>query len=137
MSYHSKFPARFQSIDPDLAPRLSAAFSAHPWVAAVEDVSVEPDNRVRVKLRFRVPALAVRIAGPTEQVRVVDTHGVLLPLQTDAANLPRLITPVLAPTTPSGQPWTDETVKRAVELVDAHHPASLEKTAKGWRLDNE
>ena len=46
VSYHSKFPWRFQSIDPDLAPKLAAAFAAHPWVAAVEEVSVdgEPDR---------------------------------------------------------------------------------------------
>jgi hypothetical protein len=133
VSYHSKFPARFQSIDPDLEPKLTAAFAAHPWVAAVERISIEPENRVRVKLRFRVPALAVRIAG-AEQMRVVDTHGVLLPLRTDDANLPKLLTPVPAPRTPSGQPWPDETVKRAVGLVDAHHPMTLEKTAMGWRL---
>ena len=134
VSYHSRFPWRFQSIDPDLEPKLGAAFAAHPWVAAVEGVSVEPENRIRVKLRFRVPALAVRIAGTEDRVRVVDTRGVLLPIETHGANLPRLATPVLSPTSPSGQPWPDEIVKRAVELVEAHHPACLEKTSNGWRL---
>jgi hypothetical protein len=134
VSYHSKFPRRFQSIDPDLEPKLSAAFAAHPWVAAVEDISVEPENRIRVKLKFRVPALAVWIAGTTDQIRVADTRGVLLPLQTEGANLPRLVTPVLSPTTASGKPWPDETVKRAVELVEAHHPTTLEKTGQEWRL---
>jgi hypothetical protein len=134
VSYHSKFPARFQSIEPDLAPRLSAAFAAHPWVAAVEDVSVEPENVIRVKLRFRVPALAVRISGTGDEVRIVDNQGVLLPLKTDRGSLPTLLTPVFAPSTPSGAPWADETVKRAVELVDAHHPRALERSAKGWLL---
>ena len=134
VSYHSKFPWRFQSIDPDLESKLSAAFAAHPWVAAVEGVSIGPENRIRVELKFRVPALAVRIAGTEDRVRVVDTRGVLLPLETDGANLPRLATPVLSPTNPSGKPWPDETVRRAVELVEAHHPASLEKTSNGWRL---
>jgi hypothetical protein len=134
VSYHSKFPQRFQSIDPDLEPKLSAAFASHPWVAAVEDISIEPENRIRVKLRFRVPALAVRIAGTTDQIRVVDTRGVLLPLRTDVAGLPRLVTPVGAPLSPSGSPWTDVAVRRAVELVDAHHPATLEWTSQGWRL---
>jgi hypothetical protein len=137
VSYHAGFPRRFQSIDPDLPSRLSAAFSAHPWVAAVEEVSVEPENRVRVKLKFRVPALAVRIAGTKDQVRVVDPSGVLLPLRVAGEGLPKLLSPVLAPTTPSGQKWADETVKRAVELVEAHHPAILEKTASGWRLTME
>jgi hypothetical protein len=133
VSYHSQFPSRFQSIDPDLVPKLSAAFAAHPWVASVEGVSIEPENRIRVALRFREPALAVRTVG-AEPVRVVDTRGVLLPLRTDDANLPKLLTPVPAPQVPSGMPWPDETVKRAVELIDAHHPVTLEKTALGWRL---
>jgi hypothetical protein len=45
-----------------------------------------------------------------------------------------LVTPVLAPTTLSGLPWTDDTVKGAVKLVEAHHPRTLEKTPQGWRL---
>jgi len=129
----SKFPESFQSLDPDLAPKLTAAFAAHPWVAAVDSVSVEPPAAVRVKLKFRVPALAVRLAG-ADDVRVVDDSGVLLPLAADPAGLPELITPVPAPATPSGQPWADDTVKRAVELVAAHHPRRLEKTTVGWKL---
>jgi hypothetical protein len=35
---------------------------------------------------------------------------------------------------PSGKPWADDTVKRAVELVEAHRPRKLEKTASSWRL---
>ena len=132
--YHSKFPQTFQSIDPELPPKLTAAFAAHPWVEQVESVSIEPDNRVRVDLKFRRPALAVTIAGAKDSVRVVDTNGVLLPLGAEAKDLPVLRTPVLSPTTPSGQPWPDETVKRAVELVQAHHPRLLEKPVKGWRL---
>jgi hypothetical protein len=134
VSYHAKFPQRFQSIDPELPQKLTAAFSAHPWVARVEDVFVEPENTVRVSLKFRVPALAVRIAGTPDQVRVVDTDGVLLPLRTDAAGLPKLLTPVRAPATPSGQKWPDEIVERAVQLVEAHHPTTLEKSPQDWRL---
>jgi hypothetical protein len=134
VSYHSKFPWRFQSIDPELPSKLTTAFAAHPWVAGVEEVSVEPENRIRVKLTFRVPALAVPLAGSTNEVRVVDTKGVLLPARTDAAGLPRLATPVLAPSTPSGQPWADETVRRAVDLVAAQRPSTLEETREGWLL---
>ena len=130
----SKCPESFQSIDPELTPKLTAAFTAHPWVAAVESVSVEPPATVRVRLKFRVPALAVKIAGAEGLMRVVDNTGVLLPSSTDSSGLPELVTPVLAPTTPSGQPWADDTVRRAVELVEAHHPQRLEKTLKGWRL---
>ena len=114
--------------------KLSAAFAAHPWVEEVKGVSIEPENRVRVNLKFRTPALAVRIAGTKDRVRVVDGSGVLLPLAAESQGLPALQTPVLAPTTPSGEPWPDESVQRAVELVQAHHPQQLEKTANGWRL---
>ena len=134
VEYHSKFPATFQSLDPELTPKLSAAFAAHPWVAAVEDVSVEPPATIRVKLKFRVPALAVKIAGTSDQVRVVDGSGVLLPVAANASGLPELVTPIPSPGTPSGKPWADDTVKRAVELVEAHHPRKLEKTLTGWRL---
>lgn len=132
--YHSAFPQTFQSIDPELTVKLTTAFAAHPWVAAVERVSVEPDGGVRVVLKFRVPALALHLAGANSEMRVVDTTGVLLPITAATAGLPELITPVLAPTTPSGQSWPDGVVKRAVELVGAHQPRKLEQTPRGWRL---
>jgi hypothetical protein len=132
--YQSKSPQTFQSIDPDAKPELSAAFAEHPWVAAVEGVSVEPKGTVRVRLRFRVPALAVTVESGEEKTRVVDTAGVLLPISAGGESLPRLVTPVPAPTVASGQPWPDETVRRAVELVAAHRPRTLEKTPQGWRL---
>lgn len=141
VSFVSKFPRTFQSLDPELKPKLTAAFTKHPWVAAVEDVSVEPPAAVhlaeppatvRVKLTFRVPALVVNVRG--SRARVVDTKGVLLPSETETNGLPELVTPVPPTATPSGQLWPDDTVKRAVELVEAHHPRKLEKTPTGWRL---
>jgi hypothetical protein len=134
VQFHSKFPATIQSVDPDLGPNLAAAFGAHPWVLRVNDVLVEPDGAVRVKLEYRRPALAVKIKGTKDQFRVADATGVLLPLGADSTGLPQLITGALSPTTPSGKPWPDQAVKRAVELVEAHHPASIEETDRGWRL---
>lgn len=137
----SKFPQKFQSLDPELNPKLTAAFTKHPWVAAVEDISVEPPEKVpaldppatvRVTLKFRVPVLAVNVRGG--KPRVVDTKSVLLPSETETNGLPELVTPVAPSTTPSGQVWADDTVKRAVELVEAHRPRKLEKTPTGWRL---
>jgi len=135
--YHSHFPPTFQSIDPELRAKLSTAFAAHPWVAAVERVVVEPEGRVRVEMKFRIPALAFPLAGSTQEMRVVDTTGVLLPITTNPAGLPELLTPVPATTTPSGQPWPDRVVKRALELVGAHQPRKLEKTPQGWRLTKD
>jgi hypothetical protein len=129
--YNSNFPASFQSLDPDLTSKLTAAFSTHPWVASVDLVLVEPNGAVRVKLKYRTPFLAVRTVDGT---RVVDGSAVLLPLAADPTGLPELVTPVSVPGISAGQIWTNDTVKRAVELVGTHRPRTLEKTASGWRL---
>jgi hypothetical protein len=129
--YSSNFPVSFQCLDPDLTPSLSAAFVTHPWVAGVDSVLVESNGKVRVNLRFRTPTLAVKT---TDGRRVVDSSAVLLPAATDPAGLPELITPVPEPGSSSGQVWPNDTVKRAVELVETHHPRTLERTATGWRL---
>jgi hypothetical protein len=129
--YVSNFPESFQSLDPELQGKLAAAFSAHPWVAGFDGASVDTDGKVAVKLRFRVPTLAVQTG---EGVRIVDAAGVLLPSATADERLPELVTAVPPPDTPAGQRWANEIVKRAIELVDAHHPRKLEKTPQGWRL---
>ena len=130
--YVSNLPDTFQSLDPDLRTKLTAAFTAHPWVAAVEDVTVDADGVVRVALKHRTPALAVRVANGS--VRVVDAAAVLLPAATSPKNLPELLTPVATPPGRDGKVWDDAAVRRAVELVAAHQPRTLEKTPEGWRL---
>jgi len=130
--YVSNFPEHFQSLDPELGAKLGAAFTAHPWVAACESVSVDTAGTVRVTLTFRIPTLVV--ATTDDVTRVVDSAGVLLPVGTVGDGLPELATPVPVPPTSAGQVWTDATVARARELADAHHPRRLEKTPRGWRL---
>ena len=125
-------PESFQLLDPDLGPKLTAAFAAHPWVEAVDGVDPEPPGRVRVRLRFRVPALAVRVEGGG--LRHVDATGVLLPGLGAGPDVAELATPVKEPATPAGRPWDDPVVARAVELVRAYRPRRLEKTPAGWRL---
>jgi hypothetical protein len=129
--YVSKFPELFQSLDPELTSKLNVAFSAHPWVASFNDVLVEPNGTVRVKLRYRTPALAVRTA---DGMRIVDAASVLLPLATDPTGLPELVTLAPVPAISAGQVWLDDNVKRAVQLTEIHHPTKLEKTEMGWRL---
>ena len=129
--YISELPETFQSLDPDLHAKLAVPFTAHPWVAALESVEVDAAGVVHATLKHRVPVLAVK----TEKgVRVVDGAAVLLPVAASDAGLPGLLTPVPAPQSRDGQVWADATVKRAVELVAAHHPRTLEKTPDGWRL---
>ena len=50
--YVANADATFQTLDPDLGARLSTAFAAHPWVAGVESVVVEPPNVVTVGSRI-------------------------------------------------------------------------------------
>lgn len=130
--YVANFPETFQSLDPDLNAKLTAAFAQHPWVANVETVSVSPEGIVQVKLRFRVPALAVH--SPDGGRRLVDATGVVLPPEASADGVAELANPVLTPIPIAGQAWADADVKRALELVDAHQPRRLEKTPTGWRL---
>lgn len=130
--YVSGFPETFQSLDPELNAKLTAAFTAHPWVAAVVGVTVDPGGVVRVGLRFREPALAVTTSDGAR--RAVDAMGVLLPDEVATEDLPLLATAVPPPSGAVGTVWADDTVRRAVELLTAHHPRRLEKTPRGWRL---
>lgn len=128
--YVADLPETIQALDPELSEKLKAAFAAHPWVASFDGTTVDAEHHVRVKLRFRTPAVAVRTPGG---VRVVDASGVLLPPEAKADGLPELVSPA-RPSVAAGQVWNDPDLKRALELVEAHHPRSIEKTAKGWRL---
>lgn len=130
--YASGFPDTVNLLDPELTPKLTVAFAAHPWVEAVDGVAVEPPDRLRVRLRFRTSVLAVAVEGGG--VRVVDGKAVLLPLSASPADLPELATPVTPPGCRAGHAWPDETVKRAVELVTVYRPRRLERMPTGWRL---
>jgi hypothetical protein len=130
--YVSNFPESFQSLDPELQHKLTAAFARHPWVARVDGVSVSSNGTVEVKLRFRVPVLAVHpMAGST---RLVDAEGMLLPPEASTNGLPELVNAVQTPIPLAGEVWHDADVKRALELVEAHQLRRLEKTSAGWRL---
>ena len=130
--YVSKFPDSLNALDEFDREHLSRAFGTHPWVEAVEGVSVEAGNAVKVKLKFRVPILAVHLEGGA--VRLVDVHGVLLPEVESPKGIAELTNLVPAPNVVAGQVWPDDTVKRAVDLVNAYRPKQLERTATEWRL---
>jgi hypothetical protein len=129
--YAANFPETFNALDDADRDKLSAAFTAHPWVERVEDVSVEPPLTVRVKLTFRTPLMSVPVAdGGT---RVVDRNGVLLP-EMSTPSVTELVNRVPAPVLPAGQMWADDTVLRAVDLVKTYKPIRLEQLPTGWRL---
>lgn len=130
--YVSQFPESFNAVDEPDRERLAKAFAAHPWVEGVEGIAVEAGNVVTVKLKYRVPMMAVRVNAGA--VRLVDSHGVLLPESELPRGVAELMNIVPAPITEAGKVWADATVIRAVDLVKSYRPASLELTAKDWRL---
>jgi len=121
-----------QTMDPELNSKLTTAFAAHPWVANVDAMSVEPPDVVNVKLVFRKPVLAVRVNG-AGGLRAVDAKGVLLPASASTAGLPELLTPVSRPPEP-GQLWPDAIVQNAAPVAAEYKPRTLERTEQGWRL---
>jgi hypothetical protein len=130
--YVARFPETFNALDESDREKVAAAFALHPWVESVEGVSVEPGNAVNVHLVFRVPVLAVHTESG--EVRLIDARGTLLPYAAIPPQLSELIGTVPPPAAAAGHVWDDPIVKRALELVAAHHPKSLEKTATDWRL---
>ena len=130
--YASNVSPTLQTLDPDLAAKLSGAFGAHPWVAGVEGVTVEPPDVVTVKLIYRVPVLAVSVG---DSKRAVDAKGSLLPVSAPTADLPELLNvPPLLPDATAGKPWPDEVVVRAVPVAAEYKPKTIERTAQGWQL---
>lgn len=128
--YAAKAAPTFQALDPDLKPKLTAAFAAHPWVQSVDRVSVEPPDVVSVRLTFRTPVLAISDGNAK---RAVDAKGVLLPAPAPTAGLPELLSPVKPPGQ-AGQPWPDNAVIRAASVAVEYKPKTIERTEQGWQL---
>lgn len=123
--YTSGAAPSVQTLDPDLAPKLTAAFAAHPWVSSVDAVTVEGSAAVRVTLTYRTPALVV--GG-----RAVDAKGVLLPATAPTAGLPRLLT-ADPPEGTAGKPLSDD-VTRAAAVAAGYKPTTIERAPQGWQL---
>jgi hypothetical protein len=130
--YASNVAPTIQVLDPELSAKLTAAFAAHPWVASVDAVTVEPPDTVTVKLTYRTPVLAVATEGGK---RSVDAKGILLPTSAPTADLPELLNgPALPPNATAGKPWPDATVVGAASVAAEYKPKTLERTPQGWQL---
>jgi hypothetical protein len=114
VQYLGSFPASLHLREPELAQRLARGFALHPWVAKVEKVEVVPPGEVRVRLRYRRPALAVPVAG---QLRIVDSQGVLLPRGASGVGVPVYKGKASPPAGPAGTPWGDAAVENAARLA--------------------
>ena len=131
--YLGNLPETVQAVDPSLAARLATAFETHPWVAAVEGVTVGPDHAIRVDLRFRVPVLAVSLTGD-ELPRAVDAAGVLLPPTAPTVGLATMVPALPPPGVPAGKPWPNSDVKRGAELAAEFRATRVEKMPQYWRV---
>jgi hypothetical protein len=110
VQYLAALPEKLRFLDEGLAERLAGAFARHPRVEKVTRVELTAPRRVRVRLVYRTPVLAVRWGG---QTRVVDGMGVLLPRGTPARGLPLFPGRAPPPKTAEGQPWGDAAVEAA------------------------
>jgi hypothetical protein len=120
-------PETVSGVAADTLPLLAAAFARHPWVSDVVTVVIKPDRTIHVALRFRTPALAVRLTGEPI-LRTLDATGVLLPV----SPVPDLL-PVLQGEYSHGDPALARAVEIAVMLKD-RKPRRIEKTKNGWRV---
>jgi hypothetical protein len=132
--YAANAPETVQSVGPGLADRLAPLFRRHPWVEDVEGVDVTPDREIRVRLRFRVPVLLVRVTGGAPAERLVDATGVLLPPAPAPDGVAVLANERPPPAAAAGRVWDDPTVKRAVELARAFRAVRVEQTETDWRV---
>ena len=126
-------PETLQSVDPNLAEHLKAAFRKHPWVLDVGEVSVAPPGIIRAEVTFREPALAVKI-GTEPKPRALDRTGVLLPADAAIAQLPVLVNRQIPIGIAAGQKWPDPDAQRAVELVRLYPCATIEHVLEGWQI---
>jgi len=118
VQYGADFPDRLDRFDRGLPARLRNAFAQHPWVEDVERIEVTPGQPVCVRLRFRLPVLAVPLG---KQVRVVDRHGVLLPGAVETEGLPTLLGKVTRQSGPTGSAWEDPVVQAAARTAGFLH----------------
>ncbi len=117
-------------MDDDLTERIKDAFSLHPWVAKVRQVTKHHPARVKVDLDYRRPVCMVDIATG---LLPVDADGVLLPAAdfspVEASRFPRLLGVDTVPVGLPGESWGDARVVGGAEIADA-----LRDVWKPWRL---
>ncbi len=120
---NASLDAPLSIMDDDLAERIADAFSLHPWVAKVRQVTKHHPARVKVELVYRRPVCMVEVHGKRLPV---DVHGVLLPPDhfspLEAAGYPRLVGVNTVPMGTVGEYWGDVRVVDGAEIAEALGP---------------
>ncbi len=116
---------RLSVLDPAFAQVVEDAFTLHPWVESVDQITKRYPAGVHVELTYRRPVAVVELVSQqVVQLVPIDRRGVHLP-SADVPDirkryLPRIGGVVERP--PVGQPWTDERVLGAAELAEQLAP---------------
>ena len=96
-------------MEDDLTKRIAKAFSRHPWVARVGQVTKHHPALVKVPLVYRKPVCMVEVAETPKGRYAVDAEGVVLPIEdftsVEATHYPRLVGVDRKPSVPAGQRW--------------------------------
>jgi hypothetical protein len=113
VQYLANFPDKLSLLEDNLNEQLANAFAQHPWVEQVDEVKLGTRS-VEVRLRYRIPVLAVKVEC---RLRAVDAHGILLPAAANTAGLPVFSGTAAPPAGPAGTPWGDEQVQAAARAA--------------------
>lgn len=111
-------------LEEGILKQIFSAFQHHPWVYKVGDVQRDGTKNLKVVLEFRVPALVVPLVPENDQIetsgkfRVVDVHGVILPINAMQPGLPVLAIPLPSPTDKAGVRWKNEQVVSCAKMLD-------------------
>jgi len=107
-------------MDEDLTQRVADAFSRHPWIAKVQQVSKHYPARVTVDVIYREPVCMVELSGG---LMPVDAEATLLPTADfsplEASKYPRLIGVDRGPMGAVGGRWGDGRVVGGAEIAKA------------------
>ena len=111
-------------LEPDLLPRLAAAFAKEPWVRRVVGLRKGLPAHINVELEYRQPVAMIDVK---QGVYPVDGEGVLLPpadFSTVEIRRYPLVTGVRSlPSGPPGTAWDDVVVLGAAKIAAALVPA--------------
>lgn len=122
-------------LDDGLVERIHQAFSLHPWIAKVEQVSKSTPAHVEVTLVYRRPVALVRVQDGWYPV---DNDAVLLPiddfLNADIRVYPRLLGVESSPVGGMGTRWGDPVVAGGARIGELLVPlwTDLELRAIRW-----
>jgi hypothetical protein len=156
VQYLADLPDQLPLLDGNLAAQLASAFGRHPWVECVEHVTVSSPRQVQAQLRYRIPVLAVLLPEASQDVphimveisprasgnkdslaptRVVDAHGILLPVTASPTGLPIFASKTM-PRGRSGAPWGDSAVQTIAATAGVLHEHRARFQLESFELED-